>query len=269
QVIPAGTVFTSNPTGYGTVSDESIGGTPPINVAFIDGTVGYRRHSQGHTDVPDWPVFVTFASKDMNDVRPVITPGQVFTMPASGSTAIGEVQGTNGGGGQISNWQIKGGTGAWAFDIDRSTGNISIADRTQLNGASSYTLVLMASDGILPAHDTTVTINAAANVTGVVKLITTTSVAVQTDGSYLATVTVTNTGTGTAQNVALTSAVLGSASGTPGSQPLVSIPPNGGIAVATVAFPASAGAPHSASVVKLTGTYTGGTFGGSSRVTLP
>jgi hypothetical protein len=92
---------------------------------------------------------------------------------------------------------------------------------------------------------------------------------VQTDGSYLATVTVTNTGTGTAQNVALTSAVLGSASGTPGSQPLVSIPPNGGTAVATVAFPASAGAPGASTVVKLTGTYTGGTFGGSSRAVLP
>ena len=267
EIIPPDTQFTSNPTSYGTIQ-ESVGGTPPPNVAFIDGTVGYRRHSQGHTDVPDWPVFVTFASKYMNDVRPAITPGQVFTMPASGSTAIGEVQGTNGGGGQISNWQIKGGTGAWAFDIDRATGNISIADRTQLNGASSYTLVLTASDGILPAHDTTVTINAAANVAGVVQLITTTSLAVQTDGSYLATVTVTNTGTGTAQNVALTNAVLGSGSGTPGFQPLVSIPPNG-IAIATVAFPASVGAPNSASVLKLAGTYTGGTFGGSSRVTLP
>ena len=269
QVIPADTVFTRNPTGYGTVSDESIGGTPPINVAFIDGTVGYRRHSQGHTDQPEWPVFVTFASKYLNDVRPVITPGQVFTMPASGSTAIGEVQGTNGSGGPITNWQIKGGTGAYAFDIDRNTGNISIADRTQLNGASSYTLTLMASDGILPAHDTTVTINAPAAVNGTVQLITTTSLALQTDGSYLGTITVTNKGTGTANNVVLTGAVLGSASGTPGTQPLISIPPNGGVAVATVAFPASAGTPGAAVVERLTGTYTGGTFGGSSRATLP
>ena len=267
QIIPAGTVFTSNPTSL--LNGESIGGTPPFNTAFIDGTVAWRRHSQGHTDVPEWPVFVTFASKYLNDVRPTITPGQVFTLPESGATAVGEVAGTNGGGGTIANWQIKGGSGAWAFDIDSATGNISIADRTQLNGASSYTLVLSASDGILPAHDTTVTINAAATVAGVVKLITTTSLAVQTDGSYLATVTVTNTGTGTAQNVALTSAVLGSASGTPGSQPLVSIPPNGGVAVATVAFPASAGAPGASTVVKLTGTYTGGTFGGSSRAVLP
>ena len=73
QIIPPGTQSTSNPTSYGTIQ-ESIGGTPPPNVAFIDGTAGYRRHSQGHTDVPDWPVFVTFASKYMNDLRPIIAP---------------------------------------------------------------------------------------------------------------------------------------------------------------------------------------------------
>jgi len=267
QVIPADTVFTSNPTSL--LNGESIGGTPPFNVSFIAGTVAWRRHSQGHTDQPEWPVFVTFASKYLNDVRPVIAPGQVFTLPASGSTAVGEVAGTAGGGGQITNWQIKGGTGAYGFDIDSATGNISIADRTQLNGASSYTLVLMASDGILPAHDTTVTINAPAAVNGTVQLITTTSLALQTDGSYLGTVTVTNNGTGTANNVVLTGAMLGSASGTPGTQPLISIPPNGGIAVATVAFPASAGAPGAMVVERLTGTYTGGTFGGSSRAVLP
>ena len=272
QVIPAGTVFTSNPTSL--LNGESIGGTPPFNVAFTDGTVAWRRHSQGHTDVPEWPVFAAWAAKYLNDVRPVITPGTgISPYAASGATAIGEVAGSNGGGGVISNWQITGGTGAYGFNIDPATGNISIADRTQLNVAPPPTpSVLMASDGILlGARHLTVTINARCRVkaNGTVQLITTTSLALQNDGSYLGTVTVTNKGTGTAKNVVLTSAVLGSASGTPGSQPLVSIPPNGGVAVATVAFPASAGAPNSASVVKLAGTYTGGTFGGSSRVTLP
>jgi hypothetical protein len=37
QIIPAGTVFTSNPTSYD--NGESIGGTLPFSVAFIDGTV--------------------------------------------------------------------------------------------------------------------------------------------------------------------------------------------------------------------------------------
>ena len=159
MVIPEGTVFTSSPTSYGT-NYEAIGGTPPPNVAFIAGTIAYRRHSQGHTDVPDWPVFVTFASKYMNDVRPVITPGQTFTITNDWGGHVGPVRGTPGGGGPLTNWQIKGGTGAYAFSIDRNTGVIRVADPLKLLlHKGSYTLVLMAGDGILPSHDATVTIN--------------------------------------------------------------------------------------------------------------
>ena len=158
QVIPEGTVFTSNPTPYN--SGESIGGTPPFDTAFIDGTVGWRRHSQGHTDTPEWPVFVTFASKYLNDTRPVITPGQVFDFPNRLSLEVGAVKGTQGGGGPLQNWQIKGGTGAYLFSIDRNSGVIRLADPLKLElGTNSYTLTLMVSDGILPSHDETVTIN--------------------------------------------------------------------------------------------------------------
>jgi hypothetical protein len=158
QVIPPGTVFTSNPTPYN--SGESIGGTPPFDTAFIDGTVGYRRHVQGHTDVPEWPVFVTFASKYLNDLRPVIAAGQTFTLEEQWEGAIGKVEGTPGGGGPLQNWQIKGGTGAYIFSIDSQTGVIRVDDESKLDpSASSYTLTLMASDGILPSHDQTVTIN--------------------------------------------------------------------------------------------------------------
>ena len=48
QIIPEGTAFTSGP-------GESIGGTPPFNVAFIDGTVGWRRQIEGHVSTPNWP----------------------------------------------------------------------------------------------------------------------------------------------------------------------------------------------------------------------
>lgn len=265
QVIPQGTPFTSNPTPFN--SGESIGGTPPFNVEFISGTVGYRRHSQGHTDVPEWPVFVRFASKYFNDVRPVIAPNQNFTLPAS-DTTVGTVHGTGGGGGPITNWQIKGGTGADVFSIDPSTGTISIPDRSKLNGGSSYTLTLMASDTILPTHDTTVAINAAPVVSGNVQLITSTSLLKQGDGSYQATVTVANTGTGTAQNVVLTGVAIGSSSGTPVPQTLISIPPSG-FAITSVSFPASTGASGTRVLEKVTGTYTGGTFGGTLRATLP
>lgn len=157
QVIPAGTVFTSNPTPFN--SGESIGGTPPFDTAFTEGTVGYRRHQQGHTDVPEWPVFVTFASRYLNDLRPVITPGQSFTLTGRSGGQLGRVQGVAGGGGPLRSWQVKGGTGAYIFDIDGETGELRLADESKLDGKTgTYTLVLMASDGILPSHDQTVTI---------------------------------------------------------------------------------------------------------------
>ena len=161
QVIPEGTVFTSNPTPYN--SGESIGGTPPFDTAFIDGTVGYRRHVQGHTDTPEWPVFVQFASKYLNDVRPVITPNQTFKIGLF-SVNVGQVKGTPGGGGPLQDWQIKGGTGANTFSIDRKSGVIKVSDPFKLDPrVKSYTLTLMASDGILPSHDTTVTIDVPSN----------------------------------------------------------------------------------------------------------
>ena len=76
QIIPAGTVFTSNPTPYN--SGESIGGTPPFDTAFINGTVGYRRHTQGHTDVLEWPVFVTLCLEVSQRRRPSLLPGRTL-----------------------------------------------------------------------------------------------------------------------------------------------------------------------------------------------
>ena len=103
---------------------------------------------------------------------------------------------------------------------------------------------------------------------GNVQLVTTTALGLQNDGSYQSTVTVSNTGSSTAQNAMLTGFSLGSASGAPVPQSLGDIAP-GAYATAVVSVPAGAGAPGSAAIVKLAGTYTGGTFGGSIRTTLP
>lgn len=80
QTIPPGTVFTTsssytypaacaaNTTSGRSVCDpsaESVGGTPPIDVPFIDGTVGWRRRKEGHTDAPDWPTFALFANRSL------------------------------------------------------------------------------------------------------------------------------------------------------------------------------------------------------------
>lgn len=113
-----------------------------------------------------------------------------------------------------------------------------------------------------------ITANVAPVVAGSVSLISKATMAKQQDGSFLATVTITNTGTGTAQNVQLTTASLGAATGSPSPNALGNIAP-GSTATATMAFPASAGTTGATVVQKYLGTYTGGTFGASLRLTLP
>jgi hypothetical protein len=88
------------------------------------------------------------------------------------------------------------------------------------------------------------------------------------DGSYQAVVTVTNRGGGSAQNTVLNAASIGSANGTPIPQSIGNIPP-GGYGLATVTFPPSAGTSGTLVIEKYSGAYTGGTFTGSLRATLP
>jgi hypothetical protein len=105
-------------------------------------------------------------------------------------------------------------------------------------------------------------------VAGTVALTTAQSIAMQSDGSYLVTVTVTNSGTGAAENVTITNVAVGSV-------PAATLPDSlgaiaaGGSATATFSLPASAGAPNSRIVEIINGKYTGGSFGGSYRATLP
>jgi (4-O-methyl)-D-glucuronate---lignin esterase len=36
---------------------------PPLEVPLIEGDLGFRQHSRGHTPGPNWPTFLTFASR--------------------------------------------------------------------------------------------------------------------------------------------------------------------------------------------------------------
>ena len=36
---------------------------PPQETALIDGDIAFRQHSGGHTTGPNWPTFLTFASR--------------------------------------------------------------------------------------------------------------------------------------------------------------------------------------------------------------
>ncbi|MBV9403988.1 MAG: hypothetical protein JO211_01490, partial [Acidobacteriaceae bacterium] len=98
--------------------------------------------------------------------------------------------------------------------------------------------------------------------------ITTTGALSKIAGGYQLVVTVNNSGNVTAPNVQLTTATLGSASGATIPASLGDIP-SGGSASATLTFPSSAGADGATVAERLSGTYTGGTFGGSFRASLP
>jgi hypothetical protein len=50
---------------YRLLGKKDLGTTvfPPIETPLIDGDLAYRQHSGGHTDVPNWPTFIQFASR--------------------------------------------------------------------------------------------------------------------------------------------------------------------------------------------------------------
>jgi hypothetical protein len=98
--------------------------------------------------------------------------------------------------------------------------------------------------------------------------ITTTGALSKIAGGYQMVVTVKNSGNVTASNVQLTQATLGAANGATIPTSVGDIA-SGGSASVTLTFPSSAGADGAAVAEKLSGTYTGGTFGGSFRATLP
>ncbi|MCE4554287.1 endo-1,4-beta-xylanase [Roseateles cellulosilyticus] len=103
---------------------------------------------------------------------------------------------------------------------------------------------------------------------GTVTLVTTATRTQLSDGSYQSTVYLTNNGTATAQNVVVSTAMLGTAAGSPLPKAVGNIPPRAVVSTAFT-FPASAGLSGAAVVERYSGTYTGGTFGGSLRVVLP
>jgi hypothetical protein len=45
--------------------DLGITELPPVGTALIDGAVAFRQHPGGHTDLPNWPTFLTFADRYM------------------------------------------------------------------------------------------------------------------------------------------------------------------------------------------------------------
>ena len=50
---------------YRLLGKKDLGTTefPPIETPLIDGDIAFRQHSGGHTPAPNWPTFITFASR--------------------------------------------------------------------------------------------------------------------------------------------------------------------------------------------------------------
>jgi hypothetical protein len=116
-------------------------------------------------------------------------------------------------------------------------------------------------------HDAPVAYFSIPAVQGSVTL-TTTATLTKTTSGYEAKVTVKNSGSGTAQNVNLTGATLGAATGSPLPYALGDIQP-GASAIAVFEFPATAGNPGATVLEKYTGTHSAGTITGSLRAVLP
>jgi hypothetical protein len=112
---------------------------------------------------------------------------------------------------------------------------------------------------------TTITVNPAP-ASGVNLVVT--KVLTRTGGNVVATLTIANTGGTAAANVVLSSVKVGADTATPLPQ-LIGTIGAGATAQATVSVPGSVGASGAASSLTLSGSYTGGTFSSSARITLP
>jgi hypothetical protein len=151
-----------------------------------------------------------------------------------------------------------------------SGGSALSTSATTASPAGSYPITV--APGTLAAANYTFTfVNGTLTVlpASTAQLVVTASLAKLSGGGFQATVRVTNNGTAPAGNAQIGAATLGAASGSPLPGNLGTIAAGGGSAQVVLTFPASAGASGGAVVEKYSGTYTGGTFTGTFRVTLP
>ncbi len=106
---------------------------------------------------------ITITVDDVNDNAPVVTPSQSFniTEAASNGDSVGTVVATDGDTtGSLTGWTITAGNGDGIFQINSSTGEITIANNTNLDRevAGSYVLGIQVGDGVNTSTTETVAI---------------------------------------------------------------------------------------------------------------
>ena len=156
--------------------------------------------------------------------------------------------------------------GTWSFTP--AAGSLLASGMNTLTATFTPTNLIASSTTSANAYKTYTTATASVPILVGTVTVTTTGVLSKIAGGYQLVVTVTNNGNVTAPNVQLTSATLSSTSGATMPASLGDIAA-GGSASVTLTFPTSTGADGAGVVERLSGTYNGGTFGGSFRATLP
>jgi lysophospholipase L1-like esterase len=64
--------------GLGVSDDYTKEKMPPVNVGLLDGQLAWRQHDGGHTDLPNWKYFITWADRFIGHRRPTGDRKQTF-----------------------------------------------------------------------------------------------------------------------------------------------------------------------------------------------
>ena len=107
---------------------------------------------------------ITIEVNDLNDNTPVITASQSFSISqdATNGTVLGTVSASDAdAGSSLSGWTIISGNGDGVFAINSSSGELTVADNSNLDlgTTSSYTLGLIVNDGTNTSSSETISIS--------------------------------------------------------------------------------------------------------------
>jgi hypothetical protein len=279
---PSTTVLSSdsNPSTYGQpvniTATVGIGsGTPSGNVSFFEGSknllgtaaIGPNGQATFTTSSLIAGIHTITASfegdsqaaesssapfvQNVNQATPVITWPQPAAITYGGALGSGQLNATSAVPGSFS-YNPAAGTVLPVGNGQTLAVIFTPSSSNYVAAAKSVTIdVLPASGGGSPAN-----------------LVVTRTLARDGGGNVVATLTIANTGGTAAQNATLSVAKIGTFSGSPLPQSLGTVAPGGSVQT-TITFPGTVGAPGVPGSLTLSGSYTGGTFGSSARITLP
>ncbi|GET27458.1 cellulosome anchoring protein [Prolixibacter sp. NT017] len=154
----AGTFAINDSTGVITVADSTLLDRETIESIVLSITVSDSINVSAPEDV-------TITLNDVNDVAPVVTADQSFTIEENSANdlVIGTLVATDGdvSATTFQNWNILTGNASGTFALDESTGALSVADSTALDRetTSSFTLGVVTGDGVNTGDTVDVVIN--------------------------------------------------------------------------------------------------------------